>query len=102
MAVWVRVQTNDEVLQPEMFCKFSAFIGPETTPIIDESWIDFLYGKPLVYSQSNHSGRRMALLGGWADVGQRMRWPYRSIPSAEAERIRPASRTLIPEFITHD
>lgn len=42
--------------------------------------------------------RFMAVLGGWADVGQRMRWPYRSIPFAEAERIRPAARTLIPEF----
>jgi len=27
--------------------------------------------------------RFLALLGGWADVGARMRWPYRSIPAAE-------------------
>ena len=43
--------------------------------------------------------RLMALLGGWADVGAEMRWPYRSIPVAEAERLRPAARELIPEFI---
>ncbi|MDY0165139.1 MAG: dihydrodipicolinate synthase family protein [Thermoguttaceae bacterium] len=43
--------------------------------------------------------RFMALLGGWADVGERMRWPYRSIPPAEAERIRPAAEALIPEFM---
>ena len=43
--------------------------------------------------------RFLALLGGWADVGARMRWPYRSIPAAEAARIRPAARELIPEFM---
>ena len=42
--------------------------------------------------------RFMALLGGWADVGERMRWPYRSIPASELERIRPAAQALIPEF----
>jgi len=43
--------------------------------------------------------RFMALLGGWAEVGERMRWPYRSIPAAEMERVRPAAQELIPEFI---
>lgn len=43
--------------------------------------------------------RFMALLGGWAEVGEHMRWPYRSIPAAEVERVRPAARELIPEFI---
>ena len=43
--------------------------------------------------------RFMALLGGWAEVGERMRWPYRSIPAAEVERVRPAAQELIPEFI---
>ena len=43
--------------------------------------------------------RFMALLGGWADVGERMRWPYRSIPAAEVERVRPAAQELIPEFM---
>jgi dihydrodipicolinate synthase/N-acetylneuraminate lyase len=42
--------------------------------------------------------RFMALLGGWADVGGHMRWPYRSIPPSEVERIRPAARALSPEF----
>ncbi len=42
--------------------------------------------------------RFLALLGGWADVGSHMRWPYRSIPETELERIRPAGRALIPEF----
>jgi len=44
--------------------------------------------------------RFMALLGGWTNVGERMRWPYRSIPMSEFERVRSAAQKLIPEFIT--
>ena len=40
----------------------------------------------------------LAQVGGWADVGWRMRWPYRSIPAEEAERLRPIVRELLPEF----
>jgi hypothetical protein len=43
--------------------------------------------------------RFMALLGGWPDIGARMRWPHRSIPPAAAERARPAGRGLVPEFM---
>jgi dihydrodipicolinate synthase/N-acetylneuraminate lyase len=42
--------------------------------------------------------RFLALLGNWAEIGEKMRWPYRSIPVAELERIRPAAVELIPEF----
>ncbi|AQQ09109.1 N-acetylneuraminate lyase [Sedimentisphaera cyanobacteriorum] len=42
--------------------------------------------------------RFMAVVGGWADVGSRMRWPYRSIPETEAPRVRAEARRLVPEF----
>jgi dihydrodipicolinate synthase/N-acetylneuraminate lyase len=42
--------------------------------------------------------RLMANIGGWADVGARMRWPYRSIPATEAVRLRAIVRDLLPEF----
>ena len=44
--------------------------------------------------------RLLALIGGWADVGWRMRWPYRSIPAAEAERLRPIAQKALPEFFS--
>jgi hypothetical protein len=44
--------------------------------------------------------RLMAGIGGWADAGWRMRWPYRSIPAAEAARLRPIAREMIPEFFS--
>jgi dihydrodipicolinate synthase/N-acetylneuraminate lyase len=42
--------------------------------------------------------RLMANLGGWADVGTSMRWPYRSIPTSEIPRLREIARALLPEF----
>lgn len=39
-------------------------------------------------------------IGGWADWGTRLRWPYRWIPASEADRLRPLARDLIPEFFT--
>jgi dihydrodipicolinate synthase/N-acetylneuraminate lyase len=42
--------------------------------------------------------RLMANLGGWADVGARMRWPYRAIPATEIPRLREIVRKLLPEF----
>ena len=43
--------------------------------------------------------RLMANLGGWADVGNAMRWPYRSIPTTEIPRLREIARSILPEFL---
>jgi 4-hydroxy-tetrahydrodipicolinate synthase len=43
--------------------------------------------------------RFMANVGGWADVGLSMRFPYRSIPESELSRVRAAAAQLIPEFV---
>ncbi|HNX79435.1 MAG TPA: dihydrodipicolinate synthase family protein [Prolixibacteraceae bacterium] len=47
----------------------------------------------------NHAcDRFMALLGGWADVGEHLRWPYRSIPAGLVPSIRKEAEAIIPEF----
>jgi len=47
----------------------------------------------------NHAcDRFMALVGGWADVGANLRWPYKSIPKELAEPIRKKACQIIPEF----
>ncbi len=47
----------------------------------------------------NHAcDRFMALVGGWADVGVNLRWPYKSIPAELAEPVRKKAREIIPEF----
>ena len=47
----------------------------------------------------NHAcDRFMAVVGGWADVGDRLRWPYASIPADLAPAVRKKGQDLIPEF----
>ena len=41
----------------------------------------------------------MALVGGWADVGDKLRWPYSSIPSDQVEHVRKRAHDVIPEFV---
>jgi dihydrodipicolinate synthase/N-acetylneuraminate lyase len=49
----------------------------------------------------NHAcDRFMALMGGWADVGAHLRWPYRSIPAGLVSSIRKEAEGIIPEFFT--
>jgi len=40
----------------------------------------------------------LAAIGDWADIGTRLRWPYRWIPEKEADRLRPIAREMIPEL----
>jgi len=40
----------------------------------------------------------MASVGGWTRITPRLRWPYRSIPSAEIERQRKRGQELLAEF----
>jgi hypothetical protein len=40
----------------------------------------------------------MALVGGWADVGGKLRWPYRSVPVDLVEPVRQEGQKIIPEF----
>jgi hypothetical protein len=42
----------------------------------------------------------LAAIGGWGPVGTRLRRPYRWIDQAEAERLRPLARSMMPELIT--
>jgi 4-hydroxy-tetrahydrodipicolinate synthase len=56
---------------------------------------------PFITKQGYCNGacdRLLALIGDWTDIGDTMRWPYRSIPRAEAKRLRPIARQLLPEF----
>jgi 4-hydroxy-tetrahydrodipicolinate synthase len=40
----------------------------------------------------------LAAIGGWAEVGTRLRWPYSWIPEEEAVKLRPAAREAMPEL----
>jgi dihydrodipicolinate synthase/N-acetylneuraminate lyase len=40
----------------------------------------------------------LAAIGGWADIGTRLRWPYRGADIEEVGRLRPIAREILPEF----
>ncbi|MGN6510118.1 MAG: dihydrodipicolinate synthase family protein [Chitinophaga sp.] len=40
----------------------------------------------------------LAAVGGWADVGTRLRWPYQWIPENEVSAARKIAKELLPEF----
>jgi 4-hydroxy-tetrahydrodipicolinate synthase len=40
----------------------------------------------------------LAAIGGWGNIGTRLRWPYRSIAVEEVEKARVVSRELLPEL----
>ncbi|WP_346318425.1 dihydrodipicolinate synthase family protein [Chitinophaga sp. YIM B06452] len=40
----------------------------------------------------------LAAIGGWAEVGTRLRWPYKWIPEEEVDAAREVCRELLPEF----
>lgn len=43
--------------------------------------------------------RFMAIVGGWADVGHILRWPYKSVPVELVEPVQHQVKQFIPEFL---
>jgi dihydrodipicolinate synthase/N-acetylneuraminate lyase len=42
--------------------------------------------------------KALAAIGGWAPIGIRLRWPYRSVPAPVVAALRPVARDELPEF----
>ena len=42
--------------------------------------------------------KTLAHIGGWADIGTRVRWPYQGVPEDEATALRPLARAALPEL----
>jgi dihydrodipicolinate synthase/N-acetylneuraminate lyase len=40
----------------------------------------------------------LAAIGGWANIGTRLRWPYRSIPEERVTVLQKKAQQLLPEF----
>lgn len=40
----------------------------------------------------------LAAVGGWANIGTRLRWPYRFTKESDVDRLRPLARRLLPEL----
>ncbi len=40
----------------------------------------------------------LAAIGGWSEIGTRLRWPYKSIPEEDVAAVRKIGQQIIPEF----
>jgi 4-hydroxy-tetrahydrodipicolinate synthase len=84
---WYELSKVDVPSALEMESRINQFMSRWIAPFITEN------------QYPNHAcDRFMALLGGWADVGESLRWPYRSIPAGLVSDIRKEAVAIIPEF----
>jgi len=84
---WYEQMNKDMATALDLENRIQQFMKQYIAPLITE----YKYSNPAC-------DRFMAVMGGWADVGENMRWPYRSIPKEWADRIKPEAEKLIPEF----
>ncbi len=84
---WFELVQTDLPSALELEVRINQFMSQLISPFITEQ------------HYPNHAcDRFMALLGGWADVGDALRWPYRSIPQGHVAEIKPLAMAMIPEF----
>ena len=73
-----------------------------------EKWIQLFmsqYIQPFISTQgySNQAADKLlAAIGGWANVGTRLRWPYQGIDENEVARLRPIAYEMMSEFFNLD
>lgn len=61
-----------------------------------------LYITPYITEQHYPNGaldKLLSVIGGWADIGSRLRLPYRWIDASEAARLRAIAQQMIPEIV---
>ena len=85
---WYELMKTDMEAALELESRIQAFMKECIDPFI------------VVHGYPNHAcDRFMALVGGWADVGAKLRWPYSSIPADYVEQVRKRAHGIIPEFV---
>jgi 4-hydroxy-tetrahydrodipicolinate synthase len=85
---WFALMKSDPARASEWERRIQGFIQRHILPYISEQ----KFSNPAV-------DKLLAAIGGWAEIGTRLRWPYRSIPESEAERLRPIARAELPELM---
>lgn len=85
---WYNMINADLESALELENRIHQFMDKVITPFITE------------YHYPNHAcDRFMANVGNWANVGSRLRWPYRSIPLEYVEIARKKMQNILPEFL---
>jgi len=84
---WTELMATDLDAALEMETRIRAFITGHILPFAQEGYSNAALDKLL------------AAIGGWANVGTRLRAPYRSIDEAAVPALRQVARNLIPEIV---
>lgn len=84
---WYKMMIDGDARALELEKRIQAFIVDDILPYITEKG----------YS-STAVDKFLAAVGGWADIGTRLRWPYQGIPENEIDKIREHGRKVLPEF----
>jgi len=83
---WYDVMLRDPQAAQRQGPRIQSFIREQISPYLAEGFSNQAVDKLL------------ASVGDWAALTLRLRWPYQSIDAAEANRLRPVARDLLPEF----
>ncbi len=84
---WFELIQTDLFAALELEIRINTFMSELIAPFITE-----------LHFPNHACDRFMAIVGGWADVGAKLRWPYRSIPDSYLAGVKEKARRIIPEF----
>lgn len=83
---WEAMMRTDPARAVDVERRIRAFLDTHVMP-----WVRDGYPNPAL-------DKVLAHIGGWADIGTHIRGPWRSVPTAAAERLRPIARADLPEL----
>ena len=85
-AAWYRMMTADPDRAAEVEVRLRSFLDRHIMPFQRRGLANPALDKALAH------------IGGWADIGTRVRWPYQGVPEDEATALRPLARAAVPEL----
>lgn len=84
---WYNSMQNDMEAALELETRIQRFMNEQIVPYITQR------------GYSNQAvDKFLAAIGGWADVGTRLRWPYKWIQEDEVSGVRKVCKDMLPEF----
>jgi dihydrodipicolinate synthase/N-acetylneuraminate lyase len=85
-AAWYAQMRSDPDGAADLESRLRHFLTRHITPLQQRGYSNAALDKTLAH------------IGGWAAIGTRLRWPYRGVPEADAEALRPLARAAVPEL----
>jgi dihydrodipicolinate synthase/N-acetylneuraminate lyase len=84
---WYEMAQSDGAAALDLEQRLQGFFRNHIAPLAARGYCDPALDKTL------------AAIGGWAQIGTRVRWPYRSVPEEMVPALREAARDAVPELL---